>query len=225
MKPLAVGVDAYKGGWVAVVLRGGSFYDSCTHRTFEALLGHHPEADVIAADIPIGLPSSAPRQADLLARTFVGARRSSVFMTPPRRVLEAATYEDALTAAAALGFGGISRQSYGLARKILEVDAVARSEDRIVEVHPEVSFCAMAGSPLEYAKKSWNGASLRRRLLTQNGIVVPDDAGSAGRVPVDDLLDAAAAAWTANRVANGIAVSLPDPPEQLSDARAAAIWY
>jgi predicted RNase H-like nuclease len=225
LKPFVVGVDAYKGGWVAVTLRAGSFHDTCTHPTIEALLDHHPGADVIAVDIPIGLPSSALRQADLLARTFIGSRRSSVFMTPPRQALDAATYQDALATARSLAFGGISRQSYGLAGKILEVDVFAQSDGRIVEAHPEVSFCAMAGKPLAYSKKTWNGAFLRRRLLTQNGIVVPDDAGSAGRVPVDDLLDAAAAAWTAHRVANGIAVSLPDPPEQLSDARAAAIWY
>jgi predicted RNase H-like nuclease len=43
-------------------------------------------------------------------------------------------------------------------------------------------------------------------------------------VPLDDVLDAAAVAWTANRIAVGIASTLPDPPEQVGGRRV-AIWY
>jgi predicted RNase H-like nuclease len=42
--------------------------------------------------------------------------------------------------------------------------------------------------------------------------------------PIDDVLDAAAAAWSANRIAKGEAVSLPDPPES-KDGLQVAIWY
>jgi predicted RNase H-like nuclease len=42
--------------------------------------------------------------------------------------------------------------------------------------------------------------------------------------PADDVLDAAAAAWTARRKAVGEARSLPDPPE-LIRGRPVAIWY
>jgi predicted RNase H-like nuclease len=41
---------------------------------------------------------------------------------------------------------------------------------------------------------------------------VPDDLGAAGRAGADDVLDAAAVAWTASRLAAGTAVSFPDPP-------------
>ena len=51
---------------------------------------------VIAVDIPIGLPDSAePRAADIEARKLLGKRRSSVFPTPHRAVLEAPTYAKA----------------------------------------------------------------------------------------------------------------------------------
>ena len=43
-------------------------------------------------------------------------------------------------------------------------------------------------------------------------------------VPPDDLLDAAAAAWTARRVLAGSARPLPDPPEVDSSGRPVAIW-
>nr|WP_231640215.1 DUF429 domain-containing protein [Micromonospora sp. NRRL B-16802] len=39
---------------------------------------------VIGIDIPIGLPDTGRRQADVLAYKLVGPRRSSVFMTPVR---------------------------------------------------------------------------------------------------------------------------------------------
>jgi predicted RNase H-like nuclease len=223
--PPAVGVDAYRNGWVAIVLRSHAFHSCGAYSGFQALLEDHPDAAVIAVDIPIGLPLSGRRQADVLARAYIGSRRSSVFTTAPRSVLEAPTYQDALATARALGIAGLSRQSYGLARSILEVDAAASSDDRIVEVHPEVSFRAMAGEPLEFSKKTWNGTFLRRRLLAEHGIMLPEDIGRTGVVPVDDVLDAAAAAWTAERVAGGNAVSLPHPPERLEDGRDAAIWY
>ncbi|MDQ3983325.1 MAG: DUF429 domain-containing protein [Actinomycetota bacterium] len=224
-KSLVVGVDAYKDGWVAVALRKGSVERCVLYPRFYALVDDHPDASVFGVDIPIGLPVSGAREADALARTFVGPRRSSVFPTPPRAVLEAATYEDAAIATRTLGSAGVSRQSFGLARKILDVDAVAGADDRVFEVHPEVSYCAMAGRPLQHSKKSWNGAATRRRLLAQHGILLQDDLGEAGSAPVDDVLDAAAAAWTARRIARGEAVSLPSPPQRLGDGQTAAIWY
>jgi hypothetical protein len=48
----------------------------------------------------------------------------------------------------------------------------------------------------------------RRRLLAQAGIVVPDEV-AAGIVAPDDLLDAAVAAWSAERYAHNQALSLP----------------
>ncbi len=49
----------------------------------------------------------------------------------------------------------------------------------------------------------------------------PGTLGAAATVPLDDLLDAAACAWSAARTG---AVSLPDPPEK-RDGLAVAIWY
>jgi len=64
--------------------------------------------------------------------------------------------------AQALGEPGISKKSFALAAKILEVEEAASSDERIVEVHPEVSFRVMAGHPIKYSKKSRNGLLLRR---------------------------------------------------------------
>jgi predicted RNase H-like nuclease len=91
-------------------------------------------------------------------------------------------------------------------------------------VHPELSFCTLAGRPLPVAKDTWNGAALRRRLLHRAGLDLPDDLGEAGRAQVDDLLDAAVVAWTCRRLLQGQAVSWPDPPEPGPGGRPIAIW-
>jgi predicted RNase H-like nuclease len=115
----------------------------------------------------------------------------------------------------------ISRQSYGLRAKVLEVDAY-RYDGRLYEVHPELSFATMTGRPLP-SKLTWDGVVMRRRALANQGIQLPDDIGSAGRVPVADVLDAAAAAWSAARIGSGLALCLPPAPP-VQDGRLVAIW-
>jgi predicted RNase H-like nuclease len=93
-------------------------------------------------------------------------------------------------------------------------------------VHPEVSFQALAGGdPLPYAKKSWRGQAIRRSLLAAAGILLPEALGEADSVPPDDILDAAAAAWSAQRIASGRECCLPAVPEQDIDGRPVAIRY
>jgi predicted RNase H-like nuclease len=79
------------------------------------------------------------------------------------------------------------------------------------------------GRPLRYRKKSAGGALERMKLLCRYGIDVVG-LQEAAVAPLDDVLDAAAAAWTANRIALGTALTLPDPPE-LVGGRPVAIWY
>ena len=220
----AAGVDACKGGWIAVVVGTEGFHRAVVASRFEALVVALDDVSVIAVDIPIGLPNDRPRAADAAARAFVGPRRSSVFTVPPRTALQAPDYPAARTAAQRDFGRGLSTQSYALAPKILEVDQVAARDSRIVEVHPEVSFRAIAQTPLDQAKKTWNGQLARRLLLEGEGIRIPADLDAAGAVAPDDVLDAAAAAWSGRRKAHGSAISLPDPPEVLSGI-AAAIWY
>jgi predicted RNase H-like nuclease len=120
---------------------------------------------------------------------------------------------------------GISRQAYGLRSKILEVDPIAAKDDRIIETHPEVCFRAMKGQPLAYSKKTWNGQAERRRLIADAGIDLPQHLPDAGNTPPDDLLDAAAAAWTAWRVSQGQAKVLPEPAAGCNTQKRGFIWY
>ena len=109
---------------------------------------------------------------------------------------------------------------------VLEVDACAATDDRIYEVHPEVSFTQMNGAPLAYTKKSWHGQADRLRLLAVAGITIPDDLGPVGSIPPDDIIDAAAAAWSAMRIANGDAGCLGSPTHNAGpNPSAGQTWY
>lgn len=216
-----VGADGAKRGWVAVAVRDGRFAAAALYASAVELAAAFPAAPVIGIDIPIGLPTDGVRSADRLARRFVGARRSSVFAAPPQAVLEAATYAEARAVAEAAWVQSVSSQAYRLGPRILEVATLG--DARLIEVHPEVSFRALAGRPLSHAKKTWNGLMERRALLRSAGIELPDRL-AAGSVAPDDLVDAAAVAWSAARYAAGDARCLPHPPEPGLGGRAVAIW-
>ena len=202
------------GGWAVVVLDGGRVVDAFRCETFaDALL---VDVEAIGVDIPIGIPELEPRPADAAARRFVGPRAASVFTTPVRRVLEAATYAEARGVATELTGKSISAQTYALKRRILEVDEYSARDARIVEVHPEVSFRELAHAPLP-SKHTPDGLAERRRLLEEARIHVPH---SVPRIAEPDLLDATVAAWSAQRYARGAALPLPD----CHTARIGAIW-
>lgn len=184
------------------------------------------DAHALAIDIPIGLPTGGPRQADVRARKFLGARGSSVFPTPVREAIEAETYASATREARARTGSGISRQAYALGRKILEVDRwLPSSSCPVYEVHPEVSFAVLLGRPARASKKTWAGMVERRQGLEAAGISLEGIGGVAGvRAAVDDMLDAAVAAWSARRLARGTARCFPDPPPVDVSGRSVAIW-
>src|SRR6266516_2943282 len=189
------GVDMAGGGWAVVVLE---------------------EDRVVDADIPIGIPDSPPRPADVAARRFVGPRASSVYPTPIRAVLEAPTYAEARVVAVELTGKSVSGQSCALRHRNSEVDEHARHDERVIEVHPEVSFSELASRPL-LPKKRTDGQAERRVLLEGAGIELP---ASVPRIAEPDLLDATVAAWSARRYAAGEALPLPEGHE----GRIGAIW-
>jgi predicted RNase H-like nuclease len=216
-----VGVDWYKAGWVAVVL--GAATAVVVGTDLAALVARVAGVACVGVDMPIGLPDSGPRESDLQARKFVGPRRNSVFMTPPAAVLEAETYAAANAIAERLLDGKrISQQAWALRRNIAAVAVVAGADDRVIEVHPEVSFRAMHGEALAFPKTTWNGQALRRSALARHGIVLPEDLDEAGGVPPADVLDAAAVAWTARRHARCESRALPDGWPRGTPG---AIWY
>ncbi len=220
-----LGVDACRGGWVGLTDDGTGWFGPTIDALVAAAATDGPLA-CVAIDIPIGLPTSGPRRADVLARAAIGARRSSVFETPVRAALLAATHAEGSALNRAATGRGLSQQAYALRHKVLEVDAwLPDARVPVIEVHPELSFATAAGRPLEHPKKTWAGLQERLSILASHGIQVPAELGAAGATAaVDDVLDAAVACWTAGRHARGEAVPFPDPPERLPDGSRVAVW-
>ncbi len=218
-----LGVDACKTGWVGIALSAGRVTPHYAPTIAELVDAAGPVA-VIAIDIPIGLSDQGPRQADLLARAFIRPRQSSVFLTPVRATLGVRQHTRASTINQEHTGQGLSIQAFSLLPKIQEVDDwLPKAPCRVVEVHPEVSFTELAGTPLP-PKKTWSGAETRREHLAKAGIILTGLLAEAGReAAVDDILDAAVAAWTAHRVHEGTAKSLPATPEIFADIET-AIW-
>jgi predicted RNase H-like nuclease len=205
------GVDGTKGGWVAIVLEDGRFAADHVLLPIETDFSEVGDVDVVAIDVPIGF---GPRKADAAARAFLTGAASTVFTTPTREALEQP-----------FGPGlGLSAQAHALGPRILHATELAQTDSRLREVHPEVSFRAMNdGRALRYRKKSAGGALERIELLHRHGIEL-DRLGACAPMPLDDVIDATAAAWSAHRIASGVARSLPEAPE-IVDGRAVAIWY
>jgi predicted RNase H-like nuclease len=207
---LVAGIDGTKGGWVAVVLEDGRFLRDELLRPVDTDFGELRDAEVLAVDVPIGF---GPRLADAAARAYLTGAASTVFSTPRREVLE-------------VPFGpglGVSAQAHALGPRILHVTRLREEDPRLHEVHPEVSFRAMNdGLPLRHRKKSAGGALERLELLHRHGIEL--DLAAASSAPLDDVLDAAAAAWSARRIAARVASTLPASPEVVA-GRQVAIWY
>lgn len=227
MGGFALGADGCREGWVGVLLDpDGHCADvllTATIANLVAAVGEARRLEAIGIDIPIGLPDSTTRPVDEAARRMLSGAASSVFPTPTREALLAPTYAEASARNRTLTGKGISRQSFALKEKILDVDgwlAHSRPSVPVIEVHPELSFRTMAGRPLGFNKRSWTGVQRRLRLLEQFDIDIPAE-HAAGRVGVDDVFDAAAAAWTAHRYARGLAAPVLISDDELIGQ----IWY
>jgi len=219
----AAGVDGCAAGWVAVTLGPVAVTVAVA-----ATLDLFPLAGVTGIDMPLGLLGAGWRDADLLARRALGRRGVTVFAIPPRAVWECQSYAEANRLCRELTGKGLSVQAWGLRRKIAEAGEFRRRAAtgpegvQLYEVHPELSFAALAGAPLTASKHTKAGLTVRRHLLAQAGITLPPKVAGAAE---DDLLDAAAVAWSARRIAAGTAVTLASPGQSADDGSEIAIRY
>ena len=216
------GVDGCKAGWVAISKDLDSDRISWSvHSTFQKVALANPSLQVIAIDIPIGLPERGARQCDLQARRRLGPpRSSSVFPAPIRPVLTAESADEASAIRYGVEAKKMSRQAFAILPKIRQVDAALRGDPelrrRVREIHPEVCFYFLAGGrPMHHSKKTVLGRAERKALLTP---VFGDSVSEALEhrkileSAMDDVLDAFAALWTAERIVNGGCEIIPAIP-------------
>lgn len=225
-----VGVDGCRLGWVAVALDGEGGWGVAMYEGFEDLWSVHQNAKHILVDVPIGLRTdgTSERLCDKEARRVLGSPRgSSVFPAPCRAALKANNHGVASEVNRRKTGRGLSIQSWAIMPKIDEVDRLLRtcSEVRMVvrEVHPEVLFWALnEGEGLVHKKKSREGYEERLELLqrlhphTDHIISHGLSRWKRSEVARDDILDALAAAVTAELGQNGFQ-TIPEEPEMDSE--------
>lgn len=187
---------------------------------------------VTAIDVPIGLPSSTQRQVDRLARLVLGPLKSSVFPAPVRATLRAPSYE-AASAVSHLACGSmLSKQTFANLPRIRDVDAALRESSRLLEsvheVHPEVSFVYWNDRrPLRHPKVSGFGFLERLQMVEAFYDSSVDEVRRSvprRKAADDDILDAFAALWTAQRIYDGRAVRINPTDERDEHGLPMQMW-
>ncbi|MBK5928935.1 DUF429 domain-containing protein [Rhodobaculum claviforme] len=217
------GADGCRAGWLVVIADAGALSARLV-ATLDPVLAE-AALEVLGVDTPIGLdtaPAPGGRAADRAARRALAAGAppglravgSRVFSAPTGAQLAAwrAGADHAGVNAVHPGGPKLSIQAFNILPKIDAADRLAARDPRVVEVHPELSFLALANETL--APKRLAAARARRAaLLADAGVDVRALAAALGpargRWQDDDLLDAAVACWSAGRIARGTARRYP----------------
>jgi len=204
--PSVAGIDRYRGGWVIAMRDQGAITLVAEPDTTGAL-ARTTGCEVVTVDMPMALPVSGQRVAEQELRTALGRAARSVFTSPTRAAIDAATQNEATSINRANDGPGISAQAWGLAGSIRELRATLSGHSHLrrwCETHPETAFALLNGGPPLASKRSAQGVGQRLALLRPLVPSVDDLLCSApAKVPVDDVLDALAALWSASRVVSG----------------------
>ncbi|TFV64921.1 UNVERIFIED_ORG: DUF429 domain-containing protein [Bacillus sp. AZ43] len=204
-----LGVDGWRGRWVGALLDGRAVRLMALDDVAAVLAV--PDVELIAIDMPIGLSETGPRACDEIARRRLLRAGSSVFPAPLRQVLACADYVAACEVSREASGKALSKQAWNLVPAIRSLDEALGDppDERVVEVHPELSFRAL--DPAVRDPKI-TARGLVQRLTALRTVMDVDDALAAAPplVPAVDALDACAAAWSAARLARGEGESLGD---------------
>jgi len=200
-----LGVDGCRGAWVGALLDGRTVRLLALPDAVAVLAV--PGVEVVGIDMPIGLSDDGVRACDVEARRRLGRAGSSVFPAPVRAVLRAGDYAEARRLSVeATGGRSLSAQTYQLVTAIRSLDDALGDPPvpRVVEVHPELGFRAL-DERVRDPKSSVRGQAQRMRALGRVMDVLDALTDAPSGVPVVDALDACAAAWSARRIADGVA--------------------
>lgn len=237
-KPVRVaGVDGCRGGWMVVSfhIQEGTIvkYDWAFCRHFRDVVKFTEAMEQVAVDMPIGLltsPEFGGRLCDREARRLLGRRSSTIFTPPIRAWLNVTDYHKVRAK-------GVSRQAFGIFKKIHEVDRIMTPslQGRIVEAHPELALGSFNGTIPQHSKKTPEG--FRERISHLSGFghqafqrirsTIDDIRKSCSKALVgrDDILDAMILALTAGRIRDRQAHCLPEKPMLDEKGLRMEIWF
>lgn len=229
------GVDGCKKGWICIIkdTETGAI-SSELFSTAKLLHKQFSDDSIIAVDIPIGLSGNGYRLCDSQAKEILGPRQSSVFHAPIRSILPISNHKEANEINKKTCKRGLSIQAFSICKKIREFDEILSKQpslqQRIKEVHPELCFWAWnRNQPMHCAKKTNEGKKARHNIVTEYyGAASVQNVRSKylrKEVADDDIYDAYAALWTAERIVRGEAGRIPDSPPCDETGLLMEMWF
>jgi len=203
------GVDGCKTGWVIASESPRREIAVDVVSCFSEILDR--DYQLVVIDVPIGLLDHGTRLADQEARRLLRGRACCVFTAPLRPILSCADYSQARNLRVIIEGKSLTKQAWAIVPKVKEVDASLSCETQsgVREGHPEVSFAQMnGGEALANSKHSAQGQHDRISLLTPHFSNIASVVRTHSRI-AEDVIDAFAMLWTAQRVHNKQALALP----------------
>lgn len=227
-------MDGCRAGWIAIALAESGAPSYMVAPTIAEVARRYP-IGLVLVDIPIGLRDTEheERRCDLEARALLGPRGSSVFPAPCRAAIGLTTYRAASDENHRQTGRRLSKQSFNIAPRILDVEEYLRqswaSGPVIREMHPEICFWALAARPMTHSKRTAEGAAERIAVLARHlpSAAIVDEVTRAYRKTAlgqDDVIDALAGAVTARLGASSLK-TLPATPERDSRGLRMEIVY
>ena len=228
---LFCGVDGCHAGWIVVSCDSQLCFQSAELKEdIQEILDYTRGAALTLIDIPIGLKDRelpGRRTCDVEGRKILGKRAFSVFTAPQREALKAETWEGEKGASninKEICGMGLSKQTWGIMKKIASVDSVLVSnvslQSRLRETHPEVCFWSLNNrQEMKDPKTSVQGLGERLDVLarlSQNANEFYNRIKNQYKVKdvsSDDIVDAMAAALTARLSERYGIQTLPQTPE------------
>ncbi len=230
---MIAGVDGCHGGWVVAMRKDeATLPEIQIYETFGDVL-ENLHSYTIVVDMPIGLANirEGKRKADVEAKSILTQvkRGGSVFYPPVKEVIERViekpelvsynerNYEAVCAMSYELTNRKLSRQTFGILRKIVEINSVKTKN--IYEFHPEIVWVKTCGArQLDY-KKSGKGEEQRIKYLSQwldipqndlRTLIADSRRGQCKDVSRDDIIDALAGLLVAKRICNHESETLPN---------------
>ena len=218
-----IGIDGCRAGWFCIII-DERHWQFELYPDITTLCTAQHDASRMFIDIPIGLPTSGPRECDTLARQYLKPlRHTSVFPVPCRDAVFAPDYRSACQINLQQLGKSLTKQTWNICSKIAEVDLFLRKnsswKQRLFESHPEVCFAAFnQQSPMSGTKKSEQGQQQRLRCLDNidkrcwHIYQQARDAFLKKELQNDDILDAMILAISASQPQQQINF-LPEQPQ------------
>ena len=235
------GVDGCHFGWVVASRIDENMPEIQLFENFQSVLEKYRDYDVIVVDMPIGLASSKEnierREADIEAKKILSetGRGGSVFFPPTKEVIDDLpiqklvynddNYKEACRISKEKTGRKISRQAFGLLKKIKEITEIADKDDKVMknvlEFHPEITWYLTCGMRNLSYKKTKEGFQQRHSCLCSSLKIDSKDLSClidttrenrCNDVAKDDIIDALSGLIVAKRIFDKDSKIIPDTP-------------